>query len=187
MINMPYDIELINSVGVPAKFHIRRADINDLERALALQDVIMDALEDKDLFATLTEEELIDELENDFAYAAIAEDGSMAGLSVLIGNTPEEMDKNYGKYLGYDEERLARTCSLELTIVDPKYRGYGLQRLFNKARIGKGISLGATDFLTTISPNNPHSYNNFLVMNFEEVDRRKLYGGKDRIIFRRIF
>jgi hypothetical protein len=47
--------------------------------------------------------------------------------------------------------------------------------------------MGATEALTTISPDNPYSYRNFLILNFEIVDTRKLYGGKDRYILRKVF
>ena len=69
----------------------------------------------------------------------------------------------------------------------PPYRGHGLQRLFNKIRIGQAIELGATEGLTSIAPSNPYSYNNFLIVNFEIVDRRPLYGGKDRYLLRKEF
>ena len=74
-----------------------------------------------------------------------------------------------------------------MTMVVPKYRGHGLQRLFNKIRIAKAIELGATEGITSISPENPYSYNNFLICNWEIADRRKLYGGKDRYLLRKVF
>ena len=55
------------------------------------------------------------------------------------------------------------------------------------ARIAKAIELGATEGITSISPENPYSYNNFLILNFEIVDRRELYGGKDRYLLRKEF
>ena len=82
---------------------------------------------------------------------------------------------------------LSRTASLDLTMVAPPYRGHGLQRLFNKIRIGQAIELGATEGLTSIAPSNPYSYNNFLIMNFHIADRRELYGGKDRYLLRKEF
>ncbi len=136
MIQLPFDIELMNGKGVPRKFHIRRAGPEDLDAVMELQQTIVDALpdEEKDIYATYTREE-----------------------------------------------------SLDLTMVRPEYRGHGLQRLFNKIRIGQAIELGATEGLTSISPSNPYSYNNFLIVNFEIADRRPLYGGKDRYLLRKEF
>lgn len=187
MINLPFDIELMNGKGVPKRFHIRRADAGDLDSVMQLQQTIMDALPNKDVYATYTREESLDALENDYCYIAIADDGNVAGYSVLIPNTTPVVEKNYGHYFDYDEEHLSRTASLDLTMVAPAYRGHGLQRLFNKIRIGQAIELGATEGLTSISPSNPYSYNNFLIMNFEIADRRDLYGGKDRYLLRKEF
>ena len=187
MIKMPYDVELLNGRGEPMTFHIREADIKDLDTFLQLQDMIMDSLPDKDVYAPFTVEETIDQLENDFCWLAFAENGEVAGVSVLIPNTRTDQSYNYGHYFDNDEEHLKRTASFDMTIVVPKYRGHGLQRLFNKIRIGKAIELGATEGITSISPENPYSYNNFLILNFEIADRRKLYGGKDRYLLRKVF
>lgn len=187
MIKMPYDVELLNGRGEPHTFHIREADMNDFDTFLKLQDIIMDALPDKDIYAPFTDEETRDQLENDCCWLAFAENGDVAGVSVLVPNTKEDQSTNYGHHFNYDEEHLKRTASFDMTMVVPEYRGYGLQRLFNKIRIAKAIELGATEGITSISPLNPYSYNNFLILNFEIVDRRELYGGKDRYLLRKEF
>ncbi|MBQ6583494.1 MAG: hypothetical protein IJH77_06705 [Mogibacterium sp.] len=186
MIQLPFDIVLMNGRGEPSTFHIRRAVPDDLDKVMELQQTIMDALEDKDIYATYDRAESLDALETDYCYIAVAENGETAGYSVLIPNTTTGL-KNYGHHFGYDEEHLRRTASLDLTMVAPQYRGHGLQRLFNKIRIGQAIELGAPEGLTSISPLNPYSYNNFLILNWEIADRRLLYGGKDRYILRKEF
>lgn len=189
MIQLPFDIELMNGKGVPKTFHIRRATPDDLDAVMELQQTIMDALpaHEKDIYATYNREESLDALETDYCYMALVDGGKVAGYSVLIANTTPVVEKNYGHYFDYDEEHLSRTASLDLTMVPPEYRGHGLQRLFNKIRIGQAIELGATEGLTSISPSNPYSYNNFLIMNFQIADRRELYGGKDRYLLRKEF
>ena len=139
MIKMPYDVELLNGRGEPHTFHIREADMNDFDTFLKLQDIIMDALPDKDIYAPFTDEETRDQLENDCCWLAFAENGDVAGVSVLVPNTKEDQSANYGHHFNYDEEHLKRTASFDMTMVVPEYRGYGLQRLFNKIRIAKAI------------------------------------------------
>ena len=112
--------------------------------------------------------------------------GKTAGFSVMVPNGPYN-PRNYGKYLDYDREQLAKTASLDLTMVAPEFRGRGIQRIFNKLRIGKAIEMGASEGLCTISPDNPYSYRNFLVLNFEIVETRTMYGGKQRYILRKVF
>ena len=187
MIKLPFDIELMNGRGEPKVFHIRVATPEDVDSVMELQQTIVDALPNKDIYATYGREDSLDALENDYCYIAFADNGDVAGYSVLIPNTTPVVEKNYGHYFDYDEEHLSRTASLDLTMVAPEYRGHGLQRLFNKIRIGQALELGATEGLTSISPENPYSYNNFLILNFEIIDRRDLYGGKDRYLLRKEF
>lgn len=182
MIGIPFETELINGCGEPKLFTIREACPADIDSVMALQQVILDALEDKDLYQPYTRKEQKEALQKDCCYIAECDD-NIAGYSVMI---PPDSPNNYGRYFDYSVEELSKTASLDLTIVDPKFRGYGLQRYFNKVRIGRALELGASQFLTTISPDNPHSYRNFLVLDFEIVDRRKLYGGKDRYILKKV-
>ena len=104
----------------------------------------------------------------------------------MVPNDPDNPG-NYGKYLDYGRDQLAKTVSMDPTMVDPEFRGNGIQRMFNKLRIGMAHEMGATEGLCTISPDNPYSYRNFLVLNFDIVDEREMYGGKQRYILRKVF
>ena len=184
MMQLPFSMELINGKGEPLVFDFRAAVPEDVDKVLELQETIMNALPDKDLYSPYNREETLHELENYHCYVAEC-GGELAGYSVLIPNDPDDPE-NYGHHFNYDKEQLAKTASLDLTMVVPKYRGYGLQRVFNKLRICKAVELGAKEFLTSISPDNPYSYRNFLVLNFEIVDERDLYGGKRRYLLRKV-
>lgn len=180
LMTLPFSQELMNGQGVPTTIDFRRAAPEDIDAVMKLQQDIMDALPDKDLYAPFSREESIGQLEHDICYMAEC-NGEVAGYSVLIPNDPDNPE-NYGKLFNYDRDRLAVTCSLDLTMVAPKYRGLGLQRIFNKLRLGQAIEMGAKEALTTISPDNPYSYRNFLVLNFEILETREMYGGKQRYI-----
>ena len=180
LMTLPFEQELMNGQGVPRTIRFREAVAEDIDKVMALQQEIIDALPDKDLYAPFSREESIAQLEHDICYMAEC-DGEVAAYSVLIPNDPDNPE-NYGKLFDYDRERLSVTCSFDLTMVAPKYRGLGIQRIFNKLRLGRAIEMGAKEAFTTISPDNPYSYRNFLVLNFEILETRKLYGGKDRYI-----
>ncbi len=180
LMKLPFSQELMNGQGVPTTIDFRRAVPEDIDAVMKLQQDIMEALPDKDLYAPFSREESIGQLEHDICYMAEC-NGEVAGYSVLIPNDPDNPE-NYGKLFNYDRDRLAVTCSLDLTMVAPKYRGLGLQRIFNKLRLGQAIEMGAKEALTTISPDNPYSYRNFLVLNFEILETREMYGGKQRYI-----
>lgn len=185
MIQIPFTQELINGKGEPTAISFRKAGPEDIDKVMQLQQDIVDALPDKDLYQTSTREEYLEQLNEDCCFMAEC-DGEVAGFSVLVPNDADN-PRNYGKYFDYDREQMARTASLDLTMVSPKYRGHGIQRIFNKIRIGTAVAMGATEGLATISPDNPYSYRNFTVLNFDIVEQREMYGGKQRYLLRKKF
>ncbi len=185
MMKLPFTQDLMDGKGEPELIEFRKADPSDIDLVTALQDRIVEALPDKDLYSTSTREEYLTQLKEDICFIAEC-GGKVAGFSVLVPNDPDN-PRNYGKYLNYGREQLGQTASLDLTMVDPGFRGRGIQRLFNKLRIGTAIEMGAKEGLCTISPDNPYSYRNFLVLNFEIIEQREMYGGKQRYLLRKVF
>lgn len=185
MMKLPFTQELMNGTGEPEFISFRKARPEDIDAVIALQDRIVDALPDKDVYATSSREDYLEQLKEDVCFAAES-GGKLAGFSVMVPNDPDN-PRNYGRYLDYDRDQLAATASLDLTMVDPEFRGRGIQRIFNKLRIGTAVEMGAKEGLCTISPDNPYSYRNFLVLNFEIIEQREMYGGKQRYILRKVF
>ena len=185
MMTIPFRQVLMDGRGEPELIEFRKAGPEDIDKVVALQERIVDALPDKDLYAASSREEYLVQLEEDVCFLAEC-DGKVAGFSVLVPNDPDN-PRNYGQYLNYDRDQLAETASLDLTMVDPEFRGRGIQRLFNKLRIGTALEMGAKEGLCTISPDNPYSYRNFLVLNFEIIEQREMYGGRQRYILRKVF
>lgn len=185
MMELPFRQELMNGRGEPEYIDFRKAVPEDIDEVVSLQDRIVEALPDKDLYAASSREDYLTQLNEDVCFIAEC-NGRTAGFSVLVPNDPDN-PRNYGRYLEYDREQLAGTASLDLTMVDPEFRGRGIQRIFNKLRIGTALEMGAKEGLCTISPDNPYSYRNFLVLNFEIIETRKMYGGKERYILRKVF
>ncbi|MBQ0017640.1 MAG: hypothetical protein KBS63_00310 [Clostridiales bacterium] len=185
MVELPFTQELMNGKGESRTVNFRKAGPEDLGAVMKLQEEIMNALPDKDLYAPYSREETQVQLEEDVCFIAEC-DGEVAGFSVLVPNDADN-PRNYGKLFNYDREQMAATASFDLTMVAPRFRGLGIQRDFNKLRTGVALEMGAKEALTTISPDNPYSYRNFLVLNFDIVDTRELYGGKKRYILRKEF
>ena len=146
MKTLPFRYEVMDGKGEPMFIDFRRATVDDLDKVIALQNEIVEALPDKDLYATFTREESLGQLEHDICMMAEC-DGEVAGYSVMIPNDPDNPE-NYGKYFNYDREQLAKTVSMDLTMVAPKYRGRGIQRIFNKLRLGIAAEMGASEALT---------------------------------------
>ena len=152
MKTLPFRYEVMNGKGEPMFINVRRADPDDLDKVMALQDAIVEALPDKDLYATFTREESLGQLEHDICMIAEC-DGEVAGYSVMIPNDPDNPE-NYGKHFNYDREQLAKTVSMDLTMVAPKYRGRGIQRLFNKLRLGMATGISWCSTLISLTKEN---------------------------------
>ena len=120
MKTLPFRYEVMDGKGEPMYIDFRRATPDDLDKVLKLQNMIMDALPNKDLYAPFTREESLGQLEHDICMIAEC-GGEVAGYSVMIPNDPDNPE-NYGQYFHYDREQLAQTVSMDLTMVAPKYR-----------------------------------------------------------------
>ncbi|HHW94650.1 MAG TPA: GNAT family N-acetyltransferase [Mogibacterium sp.] len=160
---------------------IREATMDDLEEALALQDSVYQALENKNVFAPTTREELIESLKEDRCFCVI-KDGEMAAFSILV--SPRISDRNFGTYLGYDDEKLLKTASVDTCYVSPKHRGKKLQQKLILKRLEAAREEGATEALTTVDPTNSYSFNNLKSCGMEVAKEVVIYGGLNRYIMR---
>ena len=77
--------------------------------------------------------------------------------------------------------------SIEISMVDDDYRGYGLQKLFVNLREEEGRRDGATEALVTIAPGNKYSLANLQASGYEIVCTKPLYEGAMRHILRKQF
>ena len=80
MKTLPFRHEVINGQGEPMFIDFRQATPDDLDKVLALQSEIMEALPDKDLYAPFTEEESLNQLKTDICY--IAECNGLSGVEI---------------------------------------------------------------------------------------------------------
>ena len=173
---------LSRKAGPEVEVLVRRCTESDLSDIMELQQKIFDGLSDPGLYSIVEAEEILESLREDFCYAVFFE-GRMAAFTMMIGNRISH--RNYGTYVGYPEERLPDCVSMEITIVDNDLRGYGLQRFFVEMREEEALKHGAREAFVTISPDNKHSLNNFIVSGYEVVETRPLYGGSMRHILRK--
>ena len=111
MMTLPFSHKLINGKGEPIVIDFRKAVPEDIDKVMALQNEIVEALPDKDLYATFSREESLGQLEHDICIMAEC-NGEVAGYSVMIPNDPDNPE-NYGKYFDYDREQLAKTVSMD--------------------------------------------------------------------------
>lgn len=184
MQEMPTGVVMRKKSGDEKEFVLRRCCIEDLDAIVDLQEAVYDALEEKTLFVKTKRDEFAESLELDQCFCFMDED-RMAAFTLMVAGRPGY--RNYGEYLGYSPEEIAKTVSMDTTFVHPNYRGYGLQKYFFdlRERVAKEV-LGAEQALTTISSENVYSLNNARRSGFEEIKRVTIYGGLERCILRKM-
>lgn len=175
----PKTITLSRSSGQEEEFLIHRCTETDLSDIMGLQYKIAESLPDPGLYAVLEEEGVHESLLEDYCFGAYCK-GRLAGFTMMVANRVSP--RNYGAYVGYPEERQKQCVTMELTIVDDDFRGYGLQKYFVNLREEEARRAGATEALVSIAPGNKYSLDNLINTGYTIVETRPLHEGKLRHI-----
>lgn len=172
-------ITLSRNSGQEEEFLIRRCTEADLDDVMKLQYKIKESLPDPGLYAVLEEEGVRESLIEDYCFGAYC-GGRLAGFTMMVANRVSP--RNYGAYIGYPEEKQKQCVTMELSIVDDDFRGYGLQKFFVRLREAEAHRAGATEALVSIAPNNKYSLDNLIDSGYEIIETRPLHEGELRHI-----
>ena len=168
----------------PLRFFLRSCAVGDLPDIVRLQDAVIEALPDRDVFARTQECDILESLEDDVCFGIFC-GGAPAAYSIMVTGRPGP--RNLGTYLGYGPGRLSKCLTYDSFFVLPAYRGYGLQRQLCLAQDKAAAQLGAAEALTTVSPYNRVSLSNLERAGFAFVEERMMYSDLDRLILRKNF
>lgn len=175
----PKAITLSRKSGQKEIFLIRRCTEADLFDIMELQRRIYENLPDPGLYALVEEENIYESILEDYCFGTYHH-GRLIAFTMMIANRVSH--RNYGTYIGYPEERQKQCVSMEISMVDDDYRGYGLQKLFVNLREEEGRRDGATEALVTIAPGNKYSLANLIDSGYQIIETRPLYEGAMRHI-----
>lgn len=93
-------------------------------------------------------------------------------------------ESNYARVLGVPREQWPQWANADSVVVQPDWRGNGLQRRLVQAALQwlrpEIVGIGAT-----VSPDNAYSLRNALASGFTIACRREMYGGYDRYVLMR--
>lgn len=184
MYELPAVMTLSRRSGESQEFLIRQCTDTDIFRVMRMQRDICEAIGDPGIYSLVDEEEVLESLKLDHCFGAFA-DGRLAGFTMMIDNRISH--RNYGTYLDYPPERQKTCVSMEISIVDDEFRGFGLQKLFVRLREDAAARLGAEEALVTIGPDNKYSLANLQASGYEIVCTKPLYEGAMRHILRKQF
>lgn len=163
-------------------FEVQELDKSHLSMILALQEVVYEALPNKDILQPLSEEELLYILEGKgLLLGAFVAEQLIAFRAVLV---PEIDAEHLGFAIGLvNESDLERVLYQEISNVHPDYRGYGLQKTLANV-IMKQIDTKEFDYIAaTVMPYNIASLKDKFSQGFYIVSLKYAYGGKLRYVF----
>lgn len=156
---------------------MRAVDASEAEQAMDLQRRVWLAMPDPSQLAETSIDEMRESAAADMCLGLFDGD-RMAAFSLMVVNRESEC-RNAGQKNGYVPELCV---TFDTVFVDPDYRGLGLQRFFFELQAKIAVELGAEYAFATVAPQNAFSLNNMLACGFGILDRKLLYGNRDRYI-----
>lgn len=163
------------------KLELRPCRREDLDTLMALQDKICRGMERDDWFAITTREDNERFLEEPNVILGVF-DGERLAAYGSVGFLDDSED-NLGWDLGLTAAEVHLCAVLDTIVVDPAYRGMGLQReLIRRCMAHAKQKEPKCQVLATVAPDNIYSLRNVQAEGFEILARKEKYGGKERYI-----
>ncbi|MNP28173.1 Acetyltransferase (GNAT) family protein [compost metagenome] len=163
------------------KEEIRICAEADLDAIMQLQEAVCSTLDNPEIFAATSREENAGYLrEPNIILGAFIGNQLVAYCSLAFPGTAED---NLAWDLGWPAERVVICAKLDTVIVDPAFRGRGLQRILVRQTSELAeVRQHGVYLLTTVSPHNPHSLRNMQAEGFQILLKKEKYGGLERYI-----
>ena len=154
--------------------------LNQMEDIEALQQKVIDSLEDKSILQPLSRDEFEHILGNNGVMLGAFDNAKLIACRALLKPDPTE-DEHLGVDAGADD--LSRVLYQEVSFVHPSYRGHGLQRKLGQ-RIMELVNLANYDVIcATVKPFNIASLKDKFSQGLHVVALKYKYGGKLRYVF----
>ncbi|KFM99728.1 GNAT family N-acetyltransferase [Bacillus clarus] len=164
-------------------FHVTLLSLNHIEQILSLQNVVIEALENKSSLQPLTREEIQYILEgNGMMIGAFIENELIAFRALLVPPIDEE---HLGLDIGLPESELHRVIYQEISNVHPDYRGNGMQKILASVIMDElQKSNNKFDYICcTVAPFNIPSLKDKFAQGMEIAALKEKYGGSLRYVF----
>ncbi|GLV65703.1 hypothetical protein Bmyc01_43720 [Bacillus mycoides] len=164
-------------------FHVTLLSLEHMEQILSLQNVVVEALEDKGRLQPLSLEEFQYILEgNGMMIGAFIENELIAFRALLV---PPIDDEHLGLDIGLLESELHRVIYQEISNVHPNCRGNGMQKILAAVIMGELQKEDSKyDYVCcTVAPFNIPSLKDKFAQGMEIAALKEKYGGSMRYVF----
>jgi len=174
---------MINSLKVKRKdgeiieIKLRELKLSDINKIIKLQELIINGLENKELYAGSKQEYINC---NGKIIGCLTNEDELIAMGVYAKKGYDE--SNYAYDIGLNGEEVLKVAQIESTIVKSEYRGNKLQRLICE-ELEKIARKDNIEILTaTASPYNEFSVNTFMNLGYEIKKDKLKYGGLRRYV-----
>ncbi|OTW70199.1 N-acetyltransferase [Bacillus thuringiensis serovar roskildiensis] len=164
-------------------FHVTLLSLEHIEQILSLQNVVVEALEDKSRLQPLSLEEFQYILEgNGMMIGAFIENELIAFRALLV---PPIDDEHLGLDIGIAESELRRVIYQEISNVHPNSRGNGMQKILATVIMDELQKEDSNyDYVCcTVAPFNIPSLKDKFAQGMEIAALKEKYGGSMRYVF----
>ncbi|WP_214328501.1 GNAT family N-acetyltransferase [Bacillus paranthracis] len=164
-------------------FHVTLLSLEHIEQILLLQNVVVEALEDKSRLQPLSQEEFQYILEgNGMMIGAFIENELIAFRALLV---PPIDDEHLGLDIGIPERELHRVIYQEISNVHPNWRGNGMQKILATVIMNELQKEDSKyDYVCcTVAPFNIPSLKDKFAQGMEIAALKEKYGGSMRYVF----
>lgn len=164
-------------------FHVTLLSLEHIEQILLLQNVVVEALEDKSRLQPLSQEEFQYILEgNGMMIGAFIKNELIAFRALLV---PPIDDEHLGLDIGLPESELHRVIYQEISNVHPNWRGNGMQKILATVIMDELQKEDSKyDYVCcTVAPFNIPSLKDKFAQGMEIAALKEKYGGSLRYVF----
>lgn len=178
---MYHTLEAHKKDGTLVTLTLQALTAGNIDEILALQNEIINLMQDKQIYLASTKEDLLHDFEKDniiLGYMTPAQE-----LVAVVIYLKEGYDtSNYGYDLGIEGEALLNIGQVDTVLVKPDYRGNNLQYIMCQLVEELARETNTSMICATASPFNPFSVNNFLKLGYEIKADKLKYGGLRRYV-----
>ncbi|BCC57008.1 GNAT family N-acetyltransferase [Bacillus cereus] len=164
-------------------FHVTLLSLEHIEQILSLQNIVVEALEDKSRLQPLSQEEFQYILEgNGMMIGAFIENELIAFRALLV---PPIDDEHLGIDIGLSESELHRVIYQEISNVHPNCRGNGMQKILANVIMDELQKEDSKyDYVCcTVAPFNIPSLKDKFAQGMAIAALKEKYGGNLRYVF----
>ena len=169
-------IRLINGKFQRVELEFRLLTQNDFDRFVSLQHDVLDSIPNntqRNIFEPLTADEIQHSLVHDTC-VGVFDEGGLVGLASFIVN-PTQAQNLLHDIADYSMVPAEQTMIIDCILVSPKYRGFGLQRIFLTLADFIAEKRNVSYSCAVVSPQNNFSSGNFIRCGYQEIDNLPKY------------